>query len=127
MIGKAIAGGWRSFKLAAGFTLGATASYFAWHALFEAVAPHTGVAETVYSTRWMIVLGGLGVLFIAQTILQSSPGGILARFLQPHMHSGLYIDDWFTRLTFRLWPPRFERPTAASSRRASLRPTQEAR
>jgi NAD(P)H-quinone oxidoreductase subunit 5 len=126
MIGKAIAAGWRSFKLAVLFTLGATASYFAWHALFEVVSPSSGVADAAYSTRWQIVLGGLVVLFIAQTILQTSPGGALARFLQPHMHSGLYIDDWFTRLTFRLWPPRFERPVAAATRRASIPPTQEA-
>jgi NAD(P)H-quinone oxidoreductase subunit 5 len=51
------------------------------------------------------VVGGLVVLFIAQSIMQTRPNGRLANWLQPHLDSGLYIDDWFTRVTFRLWPP----------------------
>jgi hypothetical protein len=48
------------------------------------------------------------VLFIAQSILQTNPNGRFANWLQPHLLSGLYIDDWFTRVTFRLWPPGFQ-------------------
>jgi NAD(P)H-quinone oxidoreductase subunit 5 len=48
---------------------------------------------------------GLVLLFIAQSILQTSPRGRFSNWLQPHLLSGLYIDDWFTRMTFRLWPP----------------------
>ena len=55
--------------------------------------------------KWSIVVAGLVLLFIAQSILQTSPNGRLAHWLQPHLLSGLYIDDWFTRVTFRLWPP----------------------
>ena len=122
MIAKALKGGLRSFGIALGFMLGASISYFVLHAIFEGVAPTIGEPST--SLKWSVVLGGLIVLFLAQTVLQTNPRGRLGRFLQPHLRSGLYIDDWFTRLTFRLWPPRLERPSS-SSRRSSV--TLEAR
>jgi len=58
--------------------------------------------------------GTLIVLFVAQTILQTDPSGRLARLVLPHLSSGLYIDEWFTRLTFRVWPPRLERAAVVS-------------
>ncbi|MGE0404463.1 MAG: hypothetical protein AB7T06_47625, partial [Kofleriaceae bacterium] len=58
--------------------------------------------------QWQIVVGGLVLLFIAQSILQTNPNGRFSNWLQPHLSSGLYIDDWFTRWTFRLWPPGFQ-------------------
>jgi NAD(P)H-quinone oxidoreductase subunit 5 len=124
-IARALAAGRRAFALAALFTLGATASYFAWHVLFAEVAPAINAgAESPF--KWSILTAGLVVLFLAQTLLQTSPRGRLARFLAPHLRGGLYIDEWFTRLTFRMWPPRLERP-AAVSRRSIAGVTQEAR
>jgi NAD(P)H-quinone oxidoreductase subunit 5 len=57
------------------------------------------------SFQWSIVGGGLVLLFIAQSFLQTRPTGWFADRVMPHLLSGLYIDDWFTRMTFRLWPP----------------------
>jgi NAD(P)H-quinone oxidoreductase subunit 5 len=76
--------------------------------LFEAIAPAITDVETTSSTKWSIVVYGLVVLFIAQSILQTRPNGRFANWLQPHLLSGLYIDDLFTRWTFRLWPPGLE-------------------
>ena len=115
MIARALAAGRRAFALAALFTVGAAAAYFAGHALFEGVAPSIAPsieAGATSSLEWSIVVAGLVALFIVQTVLQTSPGGRLARLIQPHLRGGLYIDDWFTRMTFRVWPPRLERPTA---------------
>ena len=105
MIGRALAAGWRAFLLAALFTVGASASYFGWHVVFEEFAPLISTATSPSTLKWSIVVGGLVALFIAQSILQTSPNGRFANWLQPHLLSGLYIDDWFTRVTFRLWPP----------------------
>ena len=124
MIGKALSGGLRSFVLALGFTIGAATAYFALHALFEEIAPAMDDGAATSTLKWATVVIGLLVLFVAQTVLQTSPNGRLARFLRPHLNSGLYIDDWFTRLTFRLWPPKLER-AASVSRRSSV--TLEAR
>ncbi len=114
MLGRALAAGKHAFALATLFTVGAGASYFGWHAIFDEVAPAISVVP-VDPIKWLIVLGGLFVLFVAQTVLQISPEGRFAHWLQPHLLSGLYIDDWFTRVTFRLWPPRLDHPTAPSS------------
>jgi NAD(P)H-quinone oxidoreductase subunit 5 len=105
MIGRALAAGKRAFMIAALFTVGASASYFGWHIVFELMAPSINAEIPVSTLKWTIVVAGLVVLFMAQSILQTSPNGRFANWLQPHLLSGLYIDDWFTRVTFRLWPP----------------------
>jgi NAD(P)H-quinone oxidoreductase subunit 5 len=107
MVGRAIAAGKRPFLLAALFTVGASASYFGWHVVFEAIAPSITAVEPTSTLKWKIVVAGLVILFIAQSILQTNPNGRFSNWLQPHLLSGLYIDDWFTRVTFRLWPPGF--------------------
>ena len=121
MIAKAVAGGFRALGRAALFTVGASVLYFAGHAVFEDLIPTMEVGPAL-SFRWSIVLGGLVLLFLVQTILQASPNGLLARILQPYLHSGLYLDDWFTRVTFRLWPPQLDRAaplTPSTSARSS--------
>jgi len=105
MIGRALAAGMRAFVIAAGFTAGASAAYFGWHVVFELIAPEINAGMEASSTKWTIVVAALVVLFVAQSILQTRPNGWFSRWLQPHLVSGLYIDDWFTRVTFRLWPP----------------------
>jgi NAD(P)H-quinone oxidoreductase subunit 5 len=105
MLGRALAAGTRTLVIAGLFALGASAAYFGWHILFELLAPSLNAGIETSSFKWSIVVAGLGVLFLAQSILQTSPHGRFANWLQPHLISGLYIDDWFTRVTFRLWPP----------------------
>lgn len=107
MIGRALAAGKRAFMLAMLLAVGASASYFGWHVIFELVAPWINAGGPAPDIMWDIVVGGLCLLFVIQSILQTSPNGWLANWLQPHLLSGLYIDDWFTRMTFRLWPPGF--------------------
>jgi NAD(P)H-quinone oxidoreductase subunit 5 len=108
MVGRALAAGKRAFMLTALLTVGASASYFGWHVLFEEIAPSIHAGSSASTLKWSIVVAGLVVLFVAQSILQTSPNGRFAHWLQPHLLSGLYIDDWFTRVTFRLWPPGLE-------------------
>ncbi|HEX6835720.1 MAG TPA: NADH-quinone oxidoreductase subunit L [Polyangia bacterium] len=107
-IARALAAGWRALGLAALFCAGATALYYALHLVFEGIAPAIS-AEAESPFKWKVVTVGLVVLFVAQTLFQTNPRGRLARYLLPHLSAGLYIDEWFTRLTFRIWPPRLER------------------
>lgn len=108
MIAKAMAAGVRAFGRALLFTLGATVAYYAGHAAFENLLP-TVEPGPALDLRWSIVLAGLVLLFVVQTVLQASPNGWMARVLQPFLQGGLYLDDWFTRVTFRLWPPQLEK------------------
>jgi len=55
---------------------------------------------------WALVGAGLLVLFAAKSVLQLAPAGRVARALHPWLFSGFYLDERFTRWTFRLWPPR---------------------
>jgi NAD(P)H-quinone oxidoreductase subunit 5 len=105
MLGRAIAAGWRAFWLAALLALGASIAFAGWHVLFDLVAPWIDATGATSDLKWSIVVDGLVFLFVAQTLLQASPNGWFANWLHPHLLSGLYIDDWFTRVTFRLWPP----------------------
>ena len=108
MVGRALAAGVNAFKLAALLVIGATAAYFGWHILFELLSPTIDAGAVASDLKWKIVVGGMVTLFIAQSIMQTSPNGRFANFIQPHLDSGLYIDDWFTRVTFRLWPPALQ-------------------
>ena len=67
-------------------------------------APETLVAPAV-------LIAGFVLLFVAQMILEHRPDSGLARALRPRLFAGFYLDEIFTRLTFRIWPPR--RPTTA--------------
>lgn len=58
---------------------------------------------------WALVGLGFGGLFVVKAVLQMFPQGRFARALYPWLFAGLYLDERFTRFTFRVWPPRFQR------------------
>ena len=59
---------------------------------------------------WFVVIAGFVLLYGVQLLFECRPDGRLARELQPRLFAGLYLDELFTRMTFRLWPPRRQRP-----------------
>jgi NAD(P)H-quinone oxidoreductase subunit 5 len=126
LIAKGVAGGAASFGRALLLTLGATVAYFVGHAMFEGLLPSAEPDSPALALRWWVVVAGLGALFLVQTGLQAAPNGLLARLLQPYVHSGLYLDDWFTRVSFRLWPPQLDR-AAAVTPSTTTRSTRESR
>ena len=108
MIGRAIAAGVRAFLLAMRCSRSARRPRTSAGTSCSSCSRRrsTPACETS-ALKWTIVVAGLVVLFLAQSILQTRPNGWFSNWLQPHLVSGLYIDDWFTRVTFRLWPPGF--------------------
>jgi NAD(P)H-quinone oxidoreductase subunit 5 len=58
-------------------------------------------------------------LVITQVLITVQPHGAFAKALYPACFAGFYVDDVFTRLTFRWWPPR---TPARSTPRASAFP-----
>ena len=108
MIGRAIAAGRRAVRARGAVHGGSVGRVLRVARRVRADRARRSMQGLETSTlKWTIVVAGLVVLFIAQSILQTSPNGRFANWLQPHLVSGLYIDDWFTRVTFRLWPPGF--------------------
>lgn len=81
--------------------------YAGWHAGAAQLLPSP--VEGSHELSWVLVGLGFAVLFTVKTVLQRSPQGRLARALYPWLFAGLYLDERFTRFTFRVWPPRLQR------------------
>ncbi|RLQ21054.1 NADH-quinone oxidoreductase subunit L [Seongchinamella sediminis] len=83
--------------------LGLTQLYLLWHLLFAGLAPPAGPVAT-YLIAWTLLC--FGALYGIQAWLRRHPGGRLARAIYPWAYCGFYLDETFTRLTFRIWPAR---------------------
>lgn len=46
------------------------------------------------------------LLFVVQSVIRAQPQGAFAQKLYPWFFAGLHLDEWVTRLTFRVWPLR---------------------
>ncbi len=84
---------------------GLTMVYAAWHAAVGAL-PIVKAAHVLSPFAAAIAATGLAALLAASTALAVRPAGRFARALRPRLFAGLYLDEVFTRITFRLWPPR---------------------
>jgi len=105
------AGLWATAAIA-GRVMGVVLLYVGWHAAAARLMP--APAETSNVLGWVLVGLGFVGLFAVKATLQVLPQGRLARGLYPWLFAGLYLDERFTRLTFRVWPPRFQRPLETS-------------
>jgi len=83
-------------------------AYFGLHALFSGWlgVSAVGAANTSHPALVGWVLACFGLLFVVQGAVRIWPQGALAHWLYPTLFAGLYLDELFTRLTFRLWPAR---------------------
>lgn len=95
---------WRASASAPGMLRGAVEVfalaqlYLAWHALSAHVVPAVPAAAWLDGTA----VAGLALLYLAQAWLPAHAAGIFYRWA----YAGFYLDESFTRLTFRLWPAR---------------------
>ena len=101
---------------------GATALlYFGWHELFSRALP---LVEHAVTPSMVVRLGLVGgaflTLFVLQASLQARPSSRLARAIRPALVAGLYLDELFTRATFRLWPPTLPERRPGAERPLSL-------
>ncbi|MDE2048614.1 MAG: NADH-quinone oxidoreductase subunit L [Betaproteobacteria bacterium] len=97
-----------------------SAVYFAWHGVFAQLLP-TPAASADLWPRVVIVIAGFAALYLLHAAIAARPNGRWAQALQPHLFAGLYLDDLFTRATFRLWPARL--PQAAPLRNTAYAST----
>jgi NAD(P)H-quinone oxidoreductase subunit 5 len=112
LLGRGLERGWRGGGAALLASAAAAGAYLTWHELFAQLAPQA--APLASGLAWWLVAAALAALFAVQTTLLARPDGALARWLQPRLFAGLYLDEWFTRMTFRLWPPRREQAATTS-------------
>jgi NAD(P)H-quinone oxidoreductase subunit 5 len=86
-------------------------AYFGLHRLLAHVLGGGGASTPPGPVLVSWVIGCFGLLFVVQGNVRARPKGILARRLYPWMFAGLYLDELFTRLTFRVWPARVQATT----------------
>jgi NAD(P)H-quinone oxidoreductase subunit 5 len=79
-------------------------AYFGLHLLFKS---WLGMPPAPASMALIgFVVACFVVLFAVQGAVRANPQGTVARRLYPWLFAGLYLDELFTRLTFRVWPAR---------------------
>lgn len=83
--------------------LGLTQLYLVWHLVFGGLAPPATAAAAPLVA---VALLSFCALYAIQVWLRCHPRGRLARTLYPWAYCGFYLDETFTRLTFKLWPAR---------------------
>ena len=69
-----------------------------------------------FDIAWVMVC--FAVLFALQCLIRVRPHGAVASRLYPWFYAGLFLDEWFTRTTFRLWPAKLHRAPANDTNRA---------
>ncbi len=108
--------GGRAFAAGALRIIGIVLLYLGWHAAAQQLFPATQISSS--AVAWWLTGGAFLGLFVLKSALQLRPGGALARTLHPWLFSGLYLNELFTRLTFRVWPLRL--PPAADEAPGAL-------
>ncbi len=83
--------------------LALTQLYLLWHWGFAAVIPPVA-APSLALTLW--VSACFAALYGLQVWLLAHPQGAISQKLYPWAYAGFYLDEYFTRLTFRIWPAR---------------------
>ncbi|MDE3103633.1 MAG: NADH-quinone oxidoreductase subunit L [Acidobacteriota bacterium] len=109
-----------TLPLAAGL-LAISALYFGLEQFFAAVVP-----QTVTQSQWhraAFVAFCFALLALMQALVRIHPLGAVATALYPWFYAGLYMDELFTRTTFRVWPARPARDAAL--RRDAMQPYQQ--
>ena len=91
---------------------GVVGLFAGWHVAAAHLMPVPVMPTSIVS--WLLVGLGFAGLYAVKTTLQRRPRGKLAETLYPWLFAGFYLDERFTRLTFRIWPPRLQ-PTSAST------------
>lgn len=81
--------------------LALTQLYLLWHVLFAGLAP--APAEVASPLVAWVVLSFVA-LYGIQVWLRCYPKGRFARAFYPWAYCGFYLDETYTRLTFKIWP-----------------------
>jgi NAD(P)H-quinone oxidoreductase subunit 5 len=90
--------------------VGVALLYVALHAIagraLDLAAPAAAPAALAVAVGIAFVL-----VFAVQVAIAADPRGALAQRLHHWFYAGFYLDEIFTRFTFRVWPARLRRDT----------------
>lgn len=104
-----------SWRPALPIAIGLPLAYAVWHAAFTPLVPAAPV-PAIPAELLALLVAGFAALLVVHAVVTTQPQGALSRALYPHASAGFHLDDLFTRLTFRVWPPTIT-PTETLVRR----------
>ncbi|HEY9856715.1 MAG TPA: NADH-quinone oxidoreductase subunit L [Stenomitos sp.] len=84
-----------------------TQLYVFWHLVFGRLVPESG-GPSLPLALWVGVC--FAALYVVQIWLLAYPRGAIATKLFHWTYAGFYLDERFTRLTFRIWPAKVTAP-----------------
>jgi NAD(P)H-quinone oxidoreductase subunit 5 len=82
------------------------ALYYLWHGAFASMLPQSPTAEPARDLASLFALAAFAVLYIVHAWVSSNPSAPFTQWLFRYAYNGFYLDELFTRLTFRIWPPK---------------------
>lgn len=92
--------------------LGIAVLYAGWHLLVgRALAIDAVSSPDRFRILW--ALGVFATLYVVQALVSARPQGVVARRLYPWAFGGFHLDEYFSRATFLIWPPKHARRAAA--------------
>ena len=77
--------------------------YLLWHWLFASIAPEQSAASDLMLI-WVVL--SFSLLYAAQVAVYCYTTNPLVQRVYPWAYNGFYLDETFTRLTFKVWPAR---------------------
>ncbi|MFN3768936.1 MAG: NADH-quinone oxidoreductase subunit L [Ectopseudomonas guguanensis] len=80
--------------------------YLLWHLAASWILAPGGASAAAPLHLSLLALALFLVLYLLQAWIVARPHSALARHLYPAAFAGFFLDEHFTRLTFRLWPVR---------------------
>jgi NAD(P)H-quinone oxidoreductase subunit 5 len=80
--------------------------YLLWHLAAAQVLASSPSPSALQHYLGLLALLLFVTLYLLQGLIITRPNGALARRLYPLAFAGFFLDEHFTRLTFRLWPVR---------------------
>ena len=87
---------------------GVAFSYFGLHHVFGLFVDASKASNSNrFDLFWVMLCFVL--LFALQCLIRTRPHGAVASRLYPWFYAGLYLDEWLTRTTFRIWPAKLPR------------------
>jgi NAD(P)H-quinone oxidoreductase subunit 5 len=99
-----------------GMLLGAFSVAFAYFGLHHVFGWFVATPKTngvnLFDLAWVMLCFTL--LFAMQCLIRARPHGAIASSLYPWFYAGLYLDEWFTRMTFRVWPAKLSSSSSNS-------------
>lgn len=108
-----VSAGWRLPALAAG-AFAVAFAYFGLHVLSAAWLQLPERAPM--AALWVLVALAFLALFLVQSLVTTAPRSAFTQRLYPWFYGGLFLDEKFSGIALRIWPPA--RPTASDAAHA---------